>query len=351
MFKKFCIGFLCITLALLIGFGTLVYVVDPFNVFRADEDMTKIIYQIPYYQNIGIAKYTKYDTLITGTSMTQNFRGWWFDEKFGCKAIRLSFDGGIVDDFEALIKTASENNPELKTVYFGLDNYLITADSKLNDISDRIPDYMLSDNPLLKIKYLLNKDIIFDNMLTYWAYKKLDTYDFYEMNAWDTLNPTYSREAVISGYVLPEQSEMLEAEAFLPDCEDFLNAIAKYVKANPQIQFVFFAPPYSILYWNTLIKEGKLDATMHSLEYVYGKLLEYENVRAFYFQNDFEKITNLDNYKDATHYRTEYNKYMLDCFEDGGRELTNDNYRQVLDKMKAFALSYDYENLLKEKEQ
>ena len=349
MFKKFSISFLCILLILLIGFGGLVYIVDPFNVYRADDDPTKIIYQNPYYQNIGIAKNTKYDTLITGTSMTQNFRGWWFDEKFGCKAIRLSFDGGIVSDFDALIKTAVENNEKLKTVYFGLDNYLITADSKLNDISERIPEYMLSDNPFLKVKYLLNKDVIFDYMLTYFAYKNSDSYDFYEMHAWDTMNPVFSKETVINNYKVPEQSKNLEDESFMSDCEDFLDAVGKYAECNPQIQFVFFAPPYSILYWHTLIKEGKLDATMHSLKYVYGELLECKNVRIFYFQNDFEKITNLENYKDATHYRTDYNKYMLDCFVNGNMELTKKNYTAVLDEMKEFALSYDYETLFKEK--
>ena len=348
MFKKFCIGVIAITLAILVGVGAFVYTVDPFNVYRADKDMTKIIYQNPYYQNIGIAKYTEYDTLVTGTSMTQNFRGWWFDEKFGCKAIRLSFDGGITSDFKALLDTAIENNKELKTVYFGLDNYVITADSKLNDISDRIPDYMLDNNPFSKVKYLFNKDIIFDYTVTYNSYKKLDTYDFYEMHAWDTLNPTYSKESVLKGYSVPEKSDKKPLDTFMSASNDFLNAIEPIVAENENINFVFFAPPYSILYWNTQKQEGSLDATMYSLEYVYSKLLQYNNVKMFYFQNDADRITNLDNYKDATHYRTEYNKFMLECFADGQNEITKDNYKIVLDGMKIFAESYDYDSLTKE---
>jgi len=350
MFKKFCICFICITLALLIGVGGVVYIVDPFNVYRADKDVAKIIYQNPYYQNIGIAKFAEYDTLITGTSMTQNFRGWWFDEKFNCKAVRLSFDGGIVSDFEALLDTATNNNKKLETVYFGLDNYLITADSKLNDISERIPEYELDDNQFSKVQYLFNKDILFNYMLTYFSYKNLETYDFYEMHAWDTLNPTYSKESVINGYDIPEKEEEKETQYFIPSCDDFLNAIGRIVENNPDINFVFFAPPYSILYWNTLIRNGKLEATMYALDYVYGKLFQYDNVKMFYFQNDFENITNLDNYKDATHYRTEINKFMLDCFENGENEITKENYKNELDKMKAFAFSYDYDTLLSERE-
>lgn len=346
MAKKFCIGFLCVTLSVLIAAGAFVYAVDPFNMYRADEDMTKIIYQIPYYQNIGIAKHTKYDTLVTGTSMTQNFRGYWFDEKLGCRAIRLSFDGGVVSDFEALLKTAAENNTELKTVYMGLDNYLITADSKLNSINDRIPDYMIDGNPFTNIKYLLNKDVIFNYIPTYFSYKNSDSYDFYEMHTWDFADVVYSKEKVIKDHGTIEKKEMLPKTEFVPDCEDFINAIVPVIKNNPKIKFVFFAPPYSILYWHKLIQKGTFDATLYALDYVYSRLFENDNVRIFYFQNDFEKVTNLDRYKDDNHYCTDYNRFMLDCFADGKMEVTADSYKSVLAGMREFAENYDYETLL-----
>lgn len=347
MFKKFCIAFICITLCVLVAAASFVYAVDPFNVYRADEDMTKIIYQMPYYQNIGIAKHTKYDTLITGTSMTQNFRGFWFNEKFGCNAIRLSFDGGVVSDFEALLRTAAENNKELKTVYFGLDNYLITADSKLNDINERIPEYQLDGNPFTNVKYLLNKDVIFNYIPTYFSYKNYEGYNFYEMHAWDTSDSNYSKERVLNGYSIAEKTEMLPADSFKSNCDELLKVVNGIIKDNPKVQFVLFAPPYSILYWHNLIQTGKLEATFYALDYVYSELLKNENVRLFYFQNSFEKITDLDGYKDENHYGTEYNKYMLDCFADGNMEITADNYKSVLSEMKSFAEGYNYDLLLK----
>lgn len=347
MFKKFCIGFLSITLAVIIAAGALVYVIDPFNVYRADKDMTKIIYQMPYYQNIGIAKYTEYDTLISGTSMTQNFRANWFDKKLGCRAIRLSFDGGIVSDFEALLKTATENNKNLKTVYFGLDNYLITADSKLNDVNDRIPEYQLDGNPFTNIKYLLNKDVIFNYIPTYFSYKNYPDYDFYEMHAWDYGVTTYSGEKLLNGYMIPEKQDKAAQDSFMEPCEDFLNAFEPIIKQNPNIQFVLFAPPYSILYWHKLMQEGSLDATIYAMDYAYGKLLNYGNVRMFYFQSDFEKITDFDKYKDPNHYSSDYNRFMLDCFVSGEMEVTSENYRDVLQSMKKYAESYDYDSILK----
>lgn len=348
MFKKFCIGFLSVTLALLIGVGGFVYAIDPFNVFRADRDMTKIVYQIPYMQNIGISKYTEYDTLITGTSMTQNFRANWFDEKFDCKAIRLSFDGGIVSDFEALLKTAVENNKQLKTVYFGLDNYLITADSKLNDIEERVPEYQISKNPFSKVKYLYNKDVIFNYIPTYFAYKNYEGYNFYEMHAWDNNNPVYSKSKVLKEYDFPEKESLKEKNCFEKNCRDFIDAIGTIVKDNSEIKFVFFAPPYSILYWHNLMQQGTLDATFYALDYVYGTLLKYENVQIFYFQNSFDRIVNLDNYKDSNHYCTDYNRFMLDSFVSGEFEVTAETYKKEFSEMRNFVLRYDFDTLFKE---
>ncbi|MCR4615046.1 MAG: hypothetical protein K5756_02725 [Clostridiales bacterium] len=337
MFKKFCVISLCIILAVCTAVGGLVFAIDPFNVYRADSDLKKIIYQFPYYQNTGIARHGKYDALITGTSMTQNFRAWWFNEKFGCNAARLSFDGGVLQDFDALLNCAYKSGNEIKAVYFGLDNYIITSDSKLVDIDERVPEYLIDNNPFNDIKYLLNKDILFKYIPTYFAYRKLDTYDFYEMHAWDRDNYIFSEESVLKGYTRPDPAPPLPEDEFIDESGLVLETLLKYVREHPETSFTFFAPPYSKLYWNSLRISGKLSATVAALKHVYGELLKNKNVRVFYFQNDIERIENLDNYKDETHYCTDYNKYMLDCFVSGERELTLSNYESELDKMEAYA--------------
>jgi len=211
MFRRFCIAFISISLSLILLAAGTVFVFDPFSVYHKYNDFTEIIYQMPYYQNTGIAKNASYDTLITGTSMTQNFRAWWFDDAFDCHAIRLSFDGGILSDFEALLDSAISNNHDLETIYFGLDNYIITSDSNLNDISNRVPTYLIDKNPLNDVKYLLNKDVLFQYIPTQLSYKRSETYDFYEMHCWDTQNPTYSEKSVLDLYVMPQKEGCYEA--------------------------------------------------------------------------------------------------------------------------------------------
>jgi len=122
-----------------------------------------------------------------------------------------------------------------------------------------------------------------------------------------------------------------------------------FVKENPNIQFVFFAPPYSVLYWYTLQTEGKLDATLSSMSHVYKALLQYPNVRLFYFQNDFDTISNLANYKDDTHYRTEINQKMLHCFSTDEYQLNSENCDSVLAEMKQYVLQFDYDKVFERK--
>ena len=79
---------------------------------------------------------------------------------------------------------------------------------------------------------------------------------------------------------------------------------------------------------------------------VYETLLRYDNVRLFYFQNDWQRITDLDNYKDFSHYCTDYNRYMLDCFVRGEKELDAARCGAVLDEMKRAVSAYDESGLL-----
>ena len=347
MYEKFVISALCVILSLVIGICGLVYVVDPFNHYRADKDMTKIIYQLPNYQNTGIAKHTEYDTLITGSSMVQNFRAWWFDEAFDCKAIRLAYDGGVVGDYSALLNIAIQNNDALNTVYYGLDNFTITGDSALVGKTDKIPEYLTDDNLLNDIKYLLNKDVLLTYTRIYFSYKRYVDYDFYEMHAWDRNKKfIFSKEEVMSDYTYKTSDIVYDNQHFLDHAEAFCNVILPFVEDNPQIHFVFFAPPYSILYWHGLMCRGVLDATVCALKQVYAELLKHSNVNIYYFQNEYEKISDLDKYKDKSHYCTEYNKYMLSAFQSGDNLLTTDNYESVLDGMAAYVKQYDFDSLL-----
>ena len=84
MYKRFAKHFAFVPAFLLCSL--LVFAVDPFY-YRAPKDYTKIIYTLPYYQNIGISKrFLTHDNRLVHDA---NSRANWFDDALGCKAINL----------------------------------------------------------------------------------------------------------------------------------------------------------------------------------------------------------------------------------------------------------------------
>ena len=86
-----------------------------------------------------------------------------------------------------------------------------------------------------------------------------------------------------------------------------------------------------------------MDAVIEKYRYMSERLLEYDNVEIFFFQNQEEIICNLNNYADYTHYHGRVCRYMVECFENGQCRVTLDNLEEELEKLYRLAADYDYE--------
>ena len=132
-------------------------------------------------------------------------------------------------------------------------------------------------------------------------------------------------------------------DTYLGNCDLFLNSVTPYIEENPDTTFYFYSSPYSILFWDDSTRRGEAAAEITALTYVFEHLLEYENVRIFYFQDDTDIITNLDNYRDYSHFSQDINYYMYESMRDGNHKLTKDTYYDTLINMYDFVKAYDYE--------
>lgn len=118
------------------------------------------------------------------------------------------------------------------------------------------------------------------------------------------------------------------------------------ILAYPETQFVFFMPPFSVLYWDAEIRNGTFEATMDGVEYALKHLLEYENVQIYFYQGEEEIITNLDNYKDYSHYGSWINNLITQYISEGHNQVTKDNVEQLIGDMKSTIYCFDFESLL-----
>lgn len=151
-----CLAVLCIA-------GCLTVKVDPF--FHYHKPNTEA-YFYPLNnersQNNGIVKRFDYDALITGTSMTENFKTSEAEELFGGHFIKVPFSGASFKEVNDNLKIALEANSGLKMVIRGLDlNKLIEDKDLIREDLGEYPTYLYDQNLLNDVKYVFNRDVFF----------------------------------------------------------------------------------------------------------------------------------------------------------------------------------------------
>ncbi len=335
---------------ILLLISVLVIYVDPF--FHYHEPVAGFPYIVDNQlsQNPGMAKYMDYDSCIIGSSMTVNFHTDDFSELMGLSTLKLSYSGAYPrDDYNILSIVFDKDSParkknDVKAVFIGVDIPTLTAD--INEIKYELPMYLYDNNPVNDVKYLWNKDVLLEYILKPVIQKKPSNMSEIYASWWT--EDYYNIQYVMHGYEAPEPvSEEMEKDLLIPQTKENLDKnLLPFIRDNPDTVFYVFFPPYSILYWNNVITENHLEATMNQYAFAASEFLKYDNVRLFYFQNMEETVTNLNNYADYTHYNPRVNRYMTECFTSGEHEVKNDmEFEDELNKMRHIINSFDFEEL------
>ena len=342
-YKKWLLLFLAALAAGLLAVTAIVLIVDPFFQYHAPLQGYPYKVDNQLTQNPGMARHLEYDSVLLGSSMTASFDTDWFEEKMGLNTVKLSYNGALPKDEANIMDIIFDAKKDgVRTVFMAIDENTFSAD--VNETKFPIPEYLYDKDPFNNIQYVLNKDVLLNYIL-----KPL--VDPTERTDWSQLyKPWWTDEYYTKANVLmyygpaPEAEEEMPETLFLPGVKANLDQnICPYIEAHPETEFVFFYPPYSILYWNDVMRQKELDAVITELEYMTERLLDHENVRIFCFQNRRDIVCDLNNYADYTHYHADVCRYIVDCFADGECELTKENYRDVFADLADLASTYDYE--------
>ncbi len=346
------------TVALLVGF---VYFVDPFYHYHAPYFEMPVILDNAVYQTAGVAKNLQYDSAIVGTSMTENTSTAWFDEELGWNTMKLSYSGARTDDLKAIFEQIEQKDGELKHVVMDINAYQLTSPA-WTSYAPR-PEYLYDKHLYNDYQYVYNHDILVLTMQRVMAIANGATDNIDTAYSWGEVYP-FSKEIALEScrdtriqfigdrpieevYRVPgTTSDRLEES--LQTCQDNLENILPFIEAHPETEFWIMVPPYSMLYWEQEVLKGSLEDVIAIYAFTFEQFLSYDNVKVYYFQNEQEIITNLDNYKDNAHHKTEFNRYMFDCMKEDKNLLTKDNYQQKLEEMYEFAKDYPYEALWEE---
>lgn len=306
------------------------YIIDPFQHYRKAS-----IYSFDYsgnqkYLNPGLAKNYDFNSIIIGTSMTENFT---LDKtkNFMNNPIKLSIAGGKSHEFKQILDIAFSSH-KIETVLFGLDVYSFF---NVKEANNDFPDYLYDNNFFNDYKYLLSLDTLKRSFKVIFSKnnntnKIEDNYN--HMFEWqNNYQKNFNLENVINNWKNRNTTFNHKKDSWnLQQLEsNFDNNLYKIIVENKNTKFIIFFPPYSILTYKDWQEKESLDTILRFKEYIYNKLISLENVYLHDFQIAKDVTHNLANYKDITHYSQNINFWIIEQIVNGNFLLNSENKNKI----------------------
>lgn len=348
--KKWFWTYLISLVILVAGVALVTIIVDPY--FHYHKPIDGISYRIyeERYTNNGIAKNFDYDTIIIGTSMTQNFKPSEWDALTGAKTIKLPLSGAGFKEEKEQLERAIQYNPNIKTIIWGIDYDSLLRPYDYDDYFG-YPEYLYDENLFNDVNYVLNKDILLHGTFAdiAWTLEGRPSTTLDEYASWDwgrgmeAISRNYTRREDIAEMIpglTDHEKRMVE--------ENMRVNFAELANQYPDIHFIMFYTPYSIVHWDKSNREGWTLRHFDAEEIATRELLKCSNISLFYFNDDFELTCDLENYKDPEHYVAEVNSWMLKQFLSKEYLVTKENSYDRIERAHSFYLSFDYETIFKE---
>lgn len=319
-------------LILLAAVMAVVVIFDPFYHYHKPLPGLKAVLTDKEYQCIGTLRTFDYDSLIVGSSVCENYNNHWFDGGFDNTTIKAIRSYGATADLSYLLDAAYESH-DLKYAFYNIDPSSLSASTDPTFESTGCPMYLYDKNIFNDYSYLLNKDVLMEKLPYMLANSFIGDYDEGDSYNWAQWK-YFGQDMALGMYTrLPSVKDMQPETVNSVELADNIALLKAQVEAHPETTFKFFFSPYSMLWWDNAYRSGELDAVIYNEKQAIGALLEYDNVEIYYYQDDENVITNLDNYMDMIHFSKDINYYIYDKLAKGEERLTKENYEARLDGM------------------
>lgn len=331
-------------LAVMVLITGAVVLVDPF--FHYHAPLAGFPYQVDNQlsQNPGMARHMEYDSVILGSSMTVNFNTEWFREEMNLNTRKLCYSGAYPKDQANIMDQIYRSDNRVDAVFLGVD--VITYSGAVDETKYPLPEYLYDDVLWNDVSYLWNKDVLLNYILRPIADPEpTDLATVY--SSWWT-DDYYNIQWVMHGYEPPAASpDEKPVDYFTAAVEENMDRnICPYIEAHPETTFYIFFPPYSILFWNNALVENRLEATLQEYRCITDKVIGYDNVRVFFFNDMEDVVTDLNRYADYTHYHPDINHYMTECFADGTYEIKDcEELEEHIGHLKKIISTFNFDEL------
>ena len=300
-------GLLTLSLLLLSIGGIIgaVVLIDPFEIYhQATAFIPPITNGTQNYANAGIAKSYEYDSVIIGSSMTENFRPSQLDTLLGGRFVKLCINGGSPFNHRQMMELAFSTH-DVRRVFYGFDVEALTYFYKTPKCE--MPEYLYDDDLFNDTAYWFNHSVLLryiPQCLRTLGQTDPDQRD--TMYMWGDLyaygKEAALRELTITGETVDQGEETDEPQLSQQSRLNVEHNLLPFIEAHPETEFIVFFPPYSLARWVDFYQQGAMLYHLQQKEAAIRTLLTYDNVRIYDFQAELDWVTELDNYIDTWHY-------------------------------------------------
>lgn len=323
-------------------------VIDPFFHYHAPLKCLQYPINDEIYMNNGILRHFEYDSVITGTSMAQNFKTSTFNSLFSANAVKTTLSGENYRRIGMNLQNAFSTNRSPKYVLWVLDWSRLRENQ---DRHDSYPEYLYDSSLLNDWKYVLNKDISRESLnVVLYTIKGNKTTSFDVYSNWNS-SYQFGKEAILSIYSRQKKQSnkgQLTSEEISVIKDNLDQNVINIIEKSPETVFFIIFPPYSIYYWDDINQTGLMDSELEAQKTAIEQLLPFNNVKLFSFNNNFKLICNENNYKDFTHYGEEVNDQILHWIRNGEYQITQENAEAYIETTETFYRNYPYDSLFDE---
>lgn len=335
-----------LTLALLVSglFAIIaaVVVIDPFEIYHR-----ALFYNPPYksstqmYAIAGVAKSYAYDSIIIGSSVTENCTPSVYDEALGGRFVKLSMNAGLARDHAKVMEIAFRTH-NVRRVVYGLD--LFAYSQYYTNQKAVTPDYLYDSNTLNDVRYWFNQDVWLSEIPA--ALRRIgkpdedatrDSMYYWQPPVMPTENELHAMAALSPS--MPKQADTARGLEFAQ--LNLEHNLLPYIRAHRDTTFTIFFPPYSALYWAEQAQKGSLDAFLAQKQLLCDALLAEPNVELYDFQLEAQWTQDLSLFYDLIHYIPVVNDGIAAAISAGRcRVTTPAQTRASCEALRALAASF-----------
>ncbi|MBE6708203.1 MAG: hypothetical protein E7578_03030 [Ruminococcaceae bacterium] len=346
---KWLIKTLSIVLVLFIVMSTVAYIVDPFFIYRHNAE--REYWLQPDYTSMGLIMNAEYDTVIVGSSMTQNFNAEKFGDAVGGDVLKVNSGGLTVTEMCEYVDLIKDTGKAEK-YYICIDLHLFAKAAK--EDTNRFREELCDGNVLNDFEYLLGFETWMRFVPVDLGLVLIDTigYEYPEAlkqktdvdRAGEWANDfVYGADIVWKGYTNgTNRISVIDTNGLYDRMVERFSELMNIIEGD-SAEYTFFFAPYSALYWYDSKQCGYYDDFMKAKEYMAEELLA-DGHEVVDFQS-MEYISDLDNYRDISHYSGEITELMTADFADGSNRInTVEEIRASIAKQSEIIDSFAKEN-------